>query len=273
MIFSHTDFRQILKEKLAERISQNPSYSMRSMAKQFGVSPALLSQITNGKRALTASKAARFAKKLGLSSRECEYFLALVQYENADEPDSKNHFLEKVNGLSRGRSLTNLSLDAFKAIADWYHLPILQMLRLEERFSNPREIAARLGISPLEAEVAIERLKRLGLIEQRAEGGYHRVLNADIRVESESKSSALCAFHRQMLYKAAGSLDSQTPEERYFASETVSIDESQIPEAKRRLAEFLDDMNAFFDRGKRLGETYHLSLQLFRLTKKKERAR
>ena len=263
-----SSYRQILKDALVERIGRNPAYSLRSMARQFGVSPALLSQIINGKRNLTASKAIRVSRQLGLVGKKREAFNLLVQYENAKDSETKALILEQLNATGSHRNLHSLSMDAFNVIADWYHYPIVQILRLKSFRATPRSISRRLGISSHEAEVALGRLVRLKIIERTERGVYRRLPISDLRAESEQKNDAIRKFHRQMLGKAIESLETQLPQEKYIGSETISIDLSQLPEAKRRIDEFLDEMVAFFDRGKNLTETYHLGTQLFRLTRK-----
>jgi uncharacterized protein (TIGR02147 family) len=269
MVFEYTDYRLYLKSVLAKRIAKNPRYSLRAMAKNLAVSPALLSQISNGQRNLTPLNAVRFSKKLGLSRRESDYFCSLVQYQDAKHMESKAILQERIQVMRRGREVQNLSLDAFQAVSDWYHFAILEMLKIEGFKAQPKTIAKRLGISAVEAEVALERLIRLGAIQALPGGGYKRTMKG-IRVESADRNQALQSFHRQMLEKAAMSLGTQSPKERHIGSETFSIDLAQIPEAQKRINEFLDEMAEFFARAKNPTETYHLGVQLFRLTRKEE---
>jgi uncharacterized protein (TIGR02147 family) len=269
MIFEHTDYRGYLKSVLAQRIAKNPKYSLRAMARSFSISPALLSQISNGQRNLTALNAVRLAKKLGLNKRETDYFCSLVQYQEAKHIESKALLLEKINSLRSRRDIHNLPLDTFKAMADWYHYAIIEALRIQKFKPTPKNLSKRLGISPIEAEVALERLVRLKVIEPTENGGY-RQCQAGRKAVSTDATLALQTFHQQMLEKAIASLSSQTPKQRHIGSETFALDVSQIPEAQRRINDFLDDMADFFASGEKPSEVYHLGIQLFRLTRKEE---
>lgn len=269
MVYEHTDYRGFIKSVLADRIAKNPKYSLRAMARSFAISPALLSQISNGKRNLTTTNAVRLARKMGLTKREAEYFCSLVQYQDAKHIESKALLLDKINGLRSRREVHNIPLDAFKVLADWYHITIIEMLGMKGFNPTPAHISRRLGISLLEAETALDRLKRLQLIELNADGALVRT-HKSRKIESSEKNLALQAFHRQMLEKAAQSLTMQTPKEKFVGSETFAFDVSQMPEVQRRIDEFLDDLSEFAATGANPTETYHAGVQLFRLTRKEE---
>lgn len=267
MLYGYTDYRLYLKNVLAERISKNPGYSLRAMARNLEVSPALLSQISNGRRNLTVMNAVRFSKKLGHSRRESDYFCSLVQYQDAKHTETKALLLEKIKALKSGREVHNVSVEAFKALSEWYHFAIVESLRIKKFHPTPKNLARLLGISSAEAETALERLVSLGILEP-LPGGYFRKTRKSIVVESKDKNLALQSFHRQLMEKAVTSLVTQTPRERHMATETFALDLDQIPEAQRRINEFLDDMAEFFGRGDKPTEVYHLGVQMFRLSRK-----
>lgn len=267
MVFQYSDYRDFLKTSLAERISKNPHYSLRSFAKGLGISPAMLSLVHHKKRNLNQSNAMRIAKRLGLTGNEAEYFCYLVQYEAAKSPEAKELALERINNLNPSREITSLSLDAFKVISQWYHFPILQLLRLDNFEFQSKNIAKALGITAVEAESALERLVRLGILEEK-DGAYKRLKN-DLRVQSEEKNEALRAFHKQMLIKAIESLETQSTKEKYVGSQTIAIDLQQLPQARKHIDGFFEQMNAIFRKSAEPTEVYHLGVQLFRITRPK----
>ncbi len=183
--------------------------------------------------------------------------------------ESKALLLEKINSLRSRRDVHSVPLDAFKALADWYHYAIIEGLRMKRFKPTPKNISKRLGISVIEAEVALERLVRLGMIEATEDGGFRQCHNGRKAVSTDS-NLALQTFHQQMLEKAISSLSSQTPRERHIGSETFALDLSQIPEAQRRINDFLDDMADFFAGSEKPTEIYHLGVQMFRLSRKEE---
>src|SRR5688572_27201459 len=99
MVFEHVNYRSFLKSVLADRISRNPKYSLRALARQLEVSPTLLSKVNRGEKNLSVQNAQNVSYRLNLSERESEYFCCLVQYELTKSPGLKSKLLSKLNEL------------------------------------------------------------------------------------------------------------------------------------------------------------------------------
>jgi uncharacterized protein (TIGR02147 family) len=265
MIFEYSSYRVFLRDVLAERITRNPAYSLRSMAKGLGLSPASLSRIQKGQRNLSFQNAVRVSRKLQLKEKESEYFCYLVQLESSKSPDVQEELLNRIRVLRRRREVHRIPLDRFRLIADWYHIPILEMTDLKGFIMTPLSIASRLGISAIEAGAAVDRLVRLGLIERRSEGVYRKT-RASFMIEAGSREDSLLRFHRKMLEKAMLATAEQPLDRRFIGTETCAIDRKDLPEAKKRIGKFMDDLVAYFGPGRNKTEIYHLGIQLFRVT-------
>lgn len=270
MIFEHTQYRSYLKAALADRVVKNPSYSLRAFAKALEMAPSMLSEVLKGTKNLSQERALLIARKLGLTSSETEYFSLLIQFESARNPELKATIQARMNQANPKRETHDLSIDAFKMISDWYHLPILELSRLDGFTLTPESVSERLGITKLEADVAIERLERLELLVRDPQGRLVKdrdfwVVNARI------PNQALRHYHRQMLEKAIESLETQTPQEKFVGSETFGIDPGQLPEANKIIDRFLTEMSELSARSKKRSEVYHLGTQFFRLTKPKSK--
>jgi uncharacterized protein (TIGR02147 family) len=266
-----TGYRDWLKGILLERCRSNSKYSLRAMAASLRMSPALLSQILNGKRNLTLKKATQLAGRMKLSNRDRDFLFALVQFENAKDPVTKIALQDRLQRFPKKANIRNLQLDAFRTVSDWYHFAILQLLRLPDFTFTSATVALRLGIKHQLAVDGIERLQRLGIIEVNHRGQYQAAHKEEVRVESEVPNLALQNFHREMLQKAIDSLKSQSPQEKYVGSETIPIDVTQLPKIFEMINSFMDELLAFVDSGTRLSEVYHLNVSFFRLTKPEKR--
>ena len=272
MIYEHTNYRTYLKAWLAGKIAENPAFSLRAMARKCGVAPSTLSEVLKGVKNLSSEKAMRIAEKVGLHADEQEYFCRLVQFESTKSPEARSALFTKLQTQAQTQRSTvnDLSVDVFKVIADWYHFPILEMTGLANFRFTPPNIAKRLGITTLEAEVAIERLTRLELLEQDAKKQYRKT-NSRWVAQAQKPNESLRQFHRQMLGKAIESLSTQTPKEKVVGSETFAIDTRQVEEARKITNEYFDRMVALSDRAKNRDEVYHLGVQFFKLTQSSER--
>jgi uncharacterized protein (TIGR02147 family) len=268
MVLEHTDYRAFLKNVLIERQRKNPSYSMRAFAQFLGITQAAVSQVLSGKKNLSSETALQVASKLRLGAAETEYFCLLVQLSAAKRPLAKESILNKLNSLNPQRPVRELSVDYFRSISDWYHLVIRNMTEIEGVDFSPKAIAARLGITPLEAEAAIERLCRLELIEKdpEREGRYRKTADY-VLTQSAVPNEALRAFHRQMMEKAVESLTTQTPREKVVGSETFAIDTGCLEEARRITEEYFQKMLALSRNPSKKTQVFHLGVQFFNVTR------
>lgn len=260
-----------MKAVLAERRGMNPGYSLRAFARQLDVSSAVLSQVLNAKRNFSPKLALQVAERLKLKEDENHYFCLLAQYEAATVPSLKAQLHSRLLDAQSNREEAGIipqdySVEVFKLISDWYHLPIVEMTELKDFDFNAKNIAHRLGITKNQAEVAIERLERLEMIEKKADGGY-RKSHLDIHFRSDVMNAALNSFHRQMIGRASEAVAEQKREDRYIGSNTIAIDPKLLPKATELFAKFRNDLVQLFNSGEKNTEVYHLGLQLFRLTK------
>jgi len=271
MVLEHSSYRNYLKSVLAGRQQKNGSYSMRAFAQTLGVTQAAVSQVFSGKKNLSLDTALRIAGKLSLNEKETEYFCLLVQLESAKKPVLKETLIKKINALNPTRPVQELSVEFFRTISDWYHLVIRNMTEIEGLELAPKAIAKRLGITPLEAETALERLCRLELIEKDvSRPNYYKKTQDYVVAKSASTSDALRSFHRQMMDKAIESLYTQTPQEKVVGSETFAINEDCLTEASEITEEYFQKMLALSKKAGKKTQVYHLGVQFFNVTKERK---
>ncbi len=270
MIFEHSSYRDYLKAVLAQRIGQNSAYSLRAFARQLEVHHTTLVQVFAARRNLSRTRAHQIATRLGLKESEYEYFLLLIDQEEAEHPEHQGRIRERLAALGGRDPAYNLSIDHFRMIADWYHVPILQMARLATFSSEPKTIAKKLGISVVEAEQAIQRLERLELLKKAADGNY-RPVQSRILAQAKAPSDAINRFHHQMLSKASEALSAQPTDERLMSTETFAFDATGFEEVRRLTNEYLDRVSSFAKKGKKRDRIYHLGTFFFNLTSERKR--
>ncbi len=264
---THSDYRMILKEELDNRCSQNPSYSLRAFARDLTLSPSRLSEILNNKQGLSRKAADRICDHLNMNSDEKNYFLDLVTVAHARSP--KDRGIAEIRLLKQKQendAFYQLKVDTFKIISDWYHLGILELLRIDGFQCDARWIAKRLRITPIQAELAIERLIRVKLLEK-IDGKLTATTNTGL-IQSEVPSESIRKFHRQILAKAQDALSVQRIEEREFCSQIVSINRNFIPAAKAAIGKFQQRFRSDSDETDDHNELYCLSIQFFSLTER-----
>lgn len=247
-----------LEEEYLRRKRVNPAYSLRAFARLLDLPSGRLSQLLSEKRRLTPALGKKIALRLSYDPERAGHFLETIHQSR------KSH--TPVAARSSGR-YAPLDMDQFQSIADPLHFSILSLLELDEFDGSLREAAKRLGISPVEARAAVERLERLGLLESAPKLRLTR--SPGLTTSHDVQSAALRHAHRKVLEEAAASLDEVAVELRDLTSITMAIDPARLPEAKKRLRELRRSLSEFLEGGKKQ-EVYRLNIQLVPVTRRKD---
>lgn len=174
MIFECQDYRSFLKATLAEKAKSREGYSLRGFSEKIGVSNSFLSEVLGKKKSLSVELAFKIAVKLDLTETETQYLCFLVQLEQEKDPAFREELSKRLIALNPKRKAHDLSVDLFKVIADWYHHAILELTYLPGFKFEAKTVAKKLGITKVEAEIAMERLVRLELLELDDQGRYRK---------------------------------------------------------------------------------------------------
>ncbi len=217
-------FRTFLQVQLAERKKRHPQFSMRAFARWLGLSPAQISQILSGKRPITEKVFQQLAQKFRLSPLEID------QYLSASKPLTTEQ-----------QNYRNLSEDAFRLIADWYHLAILTAGQLRKKSADPRWLAHTLGETVQNVQAALERLVRMNLLSVTPE---LKQVNEPLHLVSEVPSEAIQRFHHQQLDQAKLKLEQLPLDRREFQTLYFVCDEKAIPFLKTKINSFLNEVDA-----------------------------
>lgn len=256
---AEVSYRVLLTEELTRRQNRNPKYSLRSFAKALGVSATTLSEAINGKRSLRRDSAQKIADRLAISPQERSRFILSAMGVEGDE----NSF-SATSRQSKADAYRPFEVDQFKAISDWYHLAILSLAKLKRNKSEPAWVAEHLGITKSEAEEAMDRLFRLGMIERK--GSRFFCTTRPLFVRGKAACAAIRKYHRQNLEKALDSLEQDPIEVRDFTSITMAIDPEKIETARAMVKEFREKLAEFLEQGDQTS-VYTLAVQLFPVTK------
>ncbi len=92
---------------------------------------------------------------------------------------------------------SHLATETFQVIADWYHLAILELIELEDRFQSCAELSKVLKVPLNRVKQAIERLIKTGLLAR--EDGRLTVKESATFTGDEMPSAAIRQSHMQVL--------------------------------------------------------------------------
>lgn len=241
--------QELLHTEYQKRRTANPNFSLRAFARWLSISPAQLSQMMAGKRPITLKTMQKVTTRLGLSPIEEKQLLNRWIQPNQDQKSSH-------------RPSLHLQEDKFRLIADWYHLAILSLTKVKGAKSDPRWVSQRLGISVQEANEALSRLERLGVLELRPQ---FRQLCEPFEIASETPSEAIRKYHKQNLLLATEKIDTIPNHLRQFQSISIPMNTQKVAEFKKWIDQFMDESHKIFVR-ENSSDVYHLNVQLFPVT-------
>ena len=246
-------------------MQKNPAYSMSALAKGAGISRSFLYEVLSGKKNLSPEGASKIATRLKLSTLETDLFILLIQLETAQDPSFRESLLEKVRALDPSVKTYDVTLDVFRTISDWYHIALLQLTELKEFNLSPSSASKKLSITIAEADAAIDRLLRLGLLRKNQDGRYIKT-SSRLLVQAKVPSDTVKKFHTQILNKAISAVATQRPEFRKGRSELIPLNPEILEEAELILDRAYEEIIALAGKSRTKTTVYALSSQFFNLT-------
>lgn len=252
--------RKLMQEDLVNAQSRNPGYSLRAFSRRIGLYSSTVSEILNGRRQITRKMAERILRGLGTAPDQASQLLEALSYKSSRQSESGS------SSLSSGQTLkyTQIKMDQFHVISDWYYFAILSLADCEVFQGEPEWIADRLGIKAQDARVALERLERLEML-VRDQKGRLCPTGKQFKTSEDIANISLRKRHYQNLELARHSLERDSVEEREFTFITMAVDPRRMTEMKKRIREFRDLFCHEFESGRRK-EVFKMCIQLFPLT-------
>jgi uncharacterized protein (TIGR02147 family) len=251
----HVNSSQLVRTALLEKISRNPRYSLRALARDLGVTHSYLSQVVSGKKGLSVSRFLQVSHILKLDESTTQAVIRSNKLGTKREriSEEKRHFV-------------SLEVDRFRILNEWFHIAILDLTLLKTFKAEARWIAGRLGITTREAQRALLRLKRLKLLVR--ENGSWKKGSSWLEIMSPSSNALIREYHKQMIQKGLTALTEQDIDERDITGSTIPANPQRLEGAKRKIKKFRREIIKYLGEGD-CTELYQLNVQLFLLTEGK----
>lgn len=244
-------FRRHLQNELAKRAKKNSRFSIRAFARTLSVEPSSLAQVLSGKRTLTDQMCLRLSGPLGLSPTKLR---TLMRREIELPPENFSNF-------------QRIQEDAFRIISDWYYYAILELTRTDGFQADLNWISRTLGITTAETHTAVERLKRMGYLKIETDGRWKDCLGSAHNLGNEYTTAAYREHQKQLLKKATQALETVPYEERVQSSMVLVGSRARIAEAKKKILNFIEELDDFMKSGDTRDEVYTISFSLFPVSK------
>lgn len=243
-VFSYLSYRSFLRDAYTDLKSRQRGFSYRWFSKRAGLSsPNFLKLVMDGKRNLSPRGAEAFATALGLIGREASFFRELVDFEQAETAADKNRAWDRLSSYQGHRQVHGLERHQFEYLSKWWHPAIREMVAIPGFREDPEWIAKQLrpSITAAQARAALELLIALGFV-ARHEDGSLRQVDQLISTGPEVRSLAAGNFHRQMLTRAAESIELVERTERDISSITVAVSRKSFQLIKERIHQLRSEL-------------------------------
>lgn len=268
-LFKFLDYRDFLRQHIEDKKKAAPQWSLAVWSRTLGLSStSSLTKVLNGEREPGEKITHSLVSYFNFDHKEEIYFKDLVRLSKIkSDPRLKSVLIKEMGKLSPSEMIRLLDDKTFSIIKDWYCLAIREMLRLKDFQEDPQWIAKRLAFSVSEEQIkkTLHILLQQGMIVRDAEGKL-QIGEGSLQTRNDKVSEAIQSYHNQMLEKAKEALLTQHILEREFTAETITINQSQIPEAKELIRKFKADFARLFEEAQG-DQTYQMQIQFFSLTK------
>jgi uncharacterized protein (TIGR02147 family) len=272
VVYQYLDYRAFLRDAYRDRKQHQRGFSYRWFSRRAGLSsPNFLKLVIDGKRNLTVASARRFAAAFDLNVTETAFFCDLVAFNQARSPAEKNEYYERIRASRRHREVRALDHHEFDYFSRWYYPAVRELVACKGFRDDPAWIARRLvpPITPAQARHALELLTKLGLLRRDADGTL-RQGEMLVSTGPEVRSLAVGNFHRQMMERAAASIELVAREERDISGLTVALSDEACHRFKQRIVELRAELLQLSAAETEATRVVQLNFQLFPLATTEE---
>lgn len=271
-LFEYLDYRAYLKDIYQTAKKSRGSFSFRRFSQMAGfASPNFLKLVMDGKRNLTEDSLPKFMTGLKLNKQEQEFFRNLVYYNQAKTHEKKDYYYQRLIQSKKFSQLKPIEKNQYEYCSEWYHSVVRELAVSKDFDGTPEWLSRRIfpSITPAQARKSLETLETLGFISKDEEGKY-RQSSPLVSTGNEVTSLALYNYHMNLLDVAKTALEGVPAEQRDMSSMTLGVAQSRVPDLKKMIQEFRQQVMKTVSTDREPEEVVQLSIQLFPLTRKRE---
>lgn len=264
-LFIYKDYRQFLRDWYAAAKKRRGAFSLRAFSLKAGfAAPNFFKLIMDGDRNLTENSLPKFMKGLGFNKQEQEFFRNLVFFNQAETHEKKDYYYRNLLQSRKFNRLKPLERTQYEFYSTWFY-PVVRELAASKHCDGTAEWVARRISPPIsveQAERAVAVLERLGLIERTGQNRWRQTDNL-VSTGPEVSSVILMNYHRNLLQLAAERLGEIPAPERDVSALTLGVSRERIPELKRMIQNFRQEVLKFISLDERPDMVTQLDIQMF----------
>lgn len=256
-----------LKLHLDKKRKDNPSFSLRYLAKEAKVSPSYLSQIFSKKRKLSKHLVEDLCRLMDVDNETRDKLLIQLLVESGYVSLKDGTVLESQPNFNLNVKRQNFK--KFDILNPWYRIPVAEATLLSEFDGTPSWIAEHLSLDLNLVENCLKDLLCHELIE--VKNGKFSKVEKNWEFGSAQRKIEIRQHHTEYLQRAAIELRENTEEQdlerRLITGMIFSLPSDRVRDFKMRLVDLMHEFLGEVQE-KEVDEVYRLGIQFFPLSKK-----
>lgn len=216
--------------------------NLSELAKIAGCHPSYLSRVLSEEIHLTQDHAHRLCQHWQFETAEREYFLALVDWERAADPDLRKYLSQKISALKathenlKNRMTRKDATEEQKSLV--YHSSwtwaAIHFLTSIPGFHSVDSISKKLHLAPELVQSVLKRLHEQGLVDKKNQKYFYSSSTAHI----DRGSPVLSLFHNN--WRQQSVMDAQNPASAGIHFTNIqTISKKDLEEFKSRLTDLI----------------------------------
>lgn len=267
-IYTYINFRLFLDEQFEAKKAKNSHVSHRMIALKTDTSVGFFSKVVKGKSKLSVDKALKFAEFFSLSQAETEFFLLLIQYDQAGNLEQRKQFLKEILQIQAQHSRI-LGEEFREFYSTWKYSLIRESLALLNDDGNPQVLKDRFCfiLEDEEIDSLIQKMVDWDMLEP-TEQGYAR---KERKIQSgEGLSKELKQLNSEMMDLAKDAMYNMPFHQRGIYGLTLSLSSDSYHEFLDATNEYRRKIVALAQNSRAVDRVLQVNLQHFPLVKAPE---
>lgn len=267
-IYTYTNFRLFLEEQFENKKLVNPHVSHRMLAQKTDTSVGFFSKVTKGKSKLSIDKALKFADFFQLSKSESEYFLLLVNYDQANNLEQRKTYLSEVLQI-QAQHCKILGEEYREYYSSWKFSLLRESLALLDDQGNPADISDRFCFPLVKEEIdeLIHKMLSWDMLESKNDG-YAR---KERKIQSgHGLSTELKNLNSEMIDLAKDAMYHMPFHQRGIHGLTLSLSDDSYQEFLEISNDFRRKIVSLAQNSRGVNRVIQVNLQHFPLVKPPE---
>lgn len=270
-IFEYMDYRVFLKDYYNAKKEANPAFSLRVFSDKIGFKAKdFISRVMNGEKNLSTQSIPKVASGLRLGKHETEFFVALVEFNQAETTEDRDAAFGKMQAVLKVVRFAEkqhlLGHAQYMIYSHPRHLFIRSLIGMFGFDGDYGALAKQVNpkITPEEARQSVKLLEECQLI-KKDESGKYILTESAITTGDRTSKLALRGYHQNCLKMGADSIDRDPPGKRHISGLTLGISQEGYERIVERINAFRKEIALIAEEDEGSDKVFQMEFALFQV--------